>query len=75
MKTVKNKKINKMTQENRTNEMETLVENFKDEYSKFTEKGNKAAATRARKHLQDIRNLAKDLRDEISKTKKEMVTA
>jgi hypothetical protein len=31
------------------------------------------AGTRARKHLQEIRNLAKDLRDEISKTKREMV--
>jgi hypothetical protein len=63
------------TEENRTNEMESLVENFKLEYSKFTEKGNKMAGTRARKHLQEIRNLAKDLRDEISKTKKEMATA
>ena len=53
--------------------MEMLVEGFKSEYGKFTEKGNKAAATRARKHLQDIRNLAKELRDDISNTKKEMV--
>jgi hypothetical protein len=57
----------------RTTEMESLVENFKMEYDKFTEKGNKMAGTRARKHLQEIRNLAKDLRDEISKTKREMV--
>ena len=58
---------------NKKNEMEMLVEGFKSEYGKFTEKGNKAAATRARKHLQDIRNLAKELRDDISNTKKEMV--
>ena len=37
--------------------------------------GNKSAGTRARKTLQDIRNLAKDTRDEISNTKKEMVGA
>jgi len=59
----------------RTNEMDSLVENFKMEYTKFNEKGNKAAATRARKYLQEIRNLAKDLRDEISSTKREMTNA
>lgn len=57
----------------KTTEMESLVENFKVEYDKFSEKGNKAAATRARKHLQEIRNLAKELRDEISRDKREMV--
>jgi hypothetical protein len=55
-------------------EMESLVENFKSEYEKFSEKGNKAAGTRARKHLQEIRNLAKELRDQISREKKEGVT-
>lgn len=56
----------------KTTEMESLMENFKVEYTKFSEKGNKAAATRARKHLQEIRNLAKDLRDQISRDKKDM---
>jgi len=55
----------------KSTEMENLVENFKVEYDKFSEKGNKAAGTRARKHLQDIRNLAKELRDQISRDKKE----
>ena len=55
----------------KTTEMESLVENFKSEYVKFSEKGNKAAGTRARKHLQEIRNLAKELRDQISRDKKE----
>lgn len=55
----------------KTTEMESLVENFKSEYVKFSEKGNKAAGTRARKHLQEIRNLAKELRDQISGDKKE----
>ena len=54
-------------------QFETLVESFKDNYSKFTEKGNKTAGTIARKALQDIRNLAKETRDEISKSKREMV--
>lgn len=65
--TQKQKKMNKVT------EFERLLESFKEDYLKFTEKGNKAAATRARKALQEIRNLAKDTRDEISNTKREMV--
>jgi hypothetical protein len=55
----------------KSTEMENLVENFKTEYVKFSEKGNKAAGTRARKHLQEIRNLAKELRDQISQEKRE----
>lgn len=54
-------------------QFETLFTSLKEDYEKFMEKGNKAAGTRARKTLQEIRNLAKDTRDEISNTKKEMV--
>lgn len=50
---------------------ESLLTSFKDDYEKFMEKGNKTAGTRARKTLQEIRNLAKDTRDEISKTRRE----
>jgi ElaB/YqjD/DUF883 family membrane-anchored ribosome-binding protein len=56
-------------------EFENLLQSFKEDYEKFIEKGNKTAGTRARKTLQDIRNLAKDTRDEISNTKKDMVKA
>lgn len=56
-------------------ELENLVTSFKEDYEKFIEKGNKTAGTRARKTLQDIRNLAKDTRDEISNTKRQMVKA
>ena len=47
---------------------------FKESFIVFfnlSEKGNKAAGTRARKHLQEIRNLAKELRDQISQEKRE----
>jgi hypothetical protein len=54
-------------------EMENLFISFKEEYEKFIKKGNKTAGTRARKFLQDIRNLAKETRDDISKTKKEKI--
>ena len=53
-------------------EFENLLESFKEDYTKFMEKGNKTAATRARKALQEIRNLAKETRDENSNTKREM---
>jgi ElaB/YqjD/DUF883 family membrane-anchored ribosome-binding protein len=56
----------------KVNEFENLLQSFKEDYEKFIEKGNKTAGTRARKVLQEIRNLAKDTRDEISNTKKEM---
>lgn len=56
----------------RVTEFENLLISFKEDYVKFMDKGNKAAATRARKTLQEVRNMAKDLRDEISNTKKDM---
>lgn len=56
----------------RVTEFENLLTSFKEDYEKFVDKGNKTAGTRARKTLQEIRNLAKDTRDEISNTKKEM---
>lgn len=56
-------------------EFETLLQTFKEDYEKFVEKGNKTAGTRARKTLQEIRNLAKDTRDEISNTKRDMINA
>lgn len=58
----------------KTNSLDTLkslVSEFEADYTKFSEKGNKAAGTRARKALQEIRNLAKDIRTEISDAKKE----
>ncbi|MCL2218796.1 MAG: histone H1 [Chitinispirillia bacterium] len=48
------------------NEVETL----KAEYEKF-ERGNKAAGTRARKSLQNIKALAQELRSEIQAKKSE----
>lgn len=57
----------------RLEELKEMVATFEGEYTKFTEKGNKAAGTRARKALQEIRNFAKDVRMEISEAKKSEV--
>jgi hypothetical protein len=57
-------------EQNNLNRFKELVSEFETDYLKFTEKGNKAAGTRARKALQEIRNLSKDIRTEISSAKK-----
>ena len=52
-----------------------LVKHFREyleESVKFEEKGNKSAATRARKALSEIAKLTKERRKEIQETKNEM---
>jgi hypothetical protein len=44
------------------------VEAFTSEYEKF-ERGNKAAGTRARKNLQEIKRIAQELRTQIQEAK------
>ena len=60
---------------NRLEELKQMVATFEDDYTKFEEKGNKTAGTRARKSLQEIRNFAKDVRMEISEAKKAATAA
>lgn len=52
------------------NQLKSLVESMSDDITKFHDKGNSAAGTRARKSLQDIKKLAQDIRVEISEKKK-----
>ena len=52
------------------NELRVLVENLEDDMMKFHEKGNKAAGTRVRKVLQEVKKLAQDIRIEIQEMKK-----
>ena len=47
----------------------SLVEAYKAENEKFTEKGNKAAGTRARKALAEIAKAVKERRKEIQDAK------
>jgi len=42
--------------------MDTLWNEFNDNHSKFNEKGNKAAATRARKAVGELKKLVTDYR-------------
>ncbi|MBK97885.1 MAG: histone H1 [Balneola sp.] len=53
----------------RVSDLQTLVDSVSSEMEKFYEKGNKAAGTRARKGLQDLKKLAQDIRLEIQAKK------
>ena len=47
----------------------SLFESYVSENEKFSEKGNKAAGTRARKSLAEITKIAKERRKEIQNSK------
>ena len=53
----------------RIDDLKGLVDSTVDEMEKFYDKGNKAAGTRARKGLQDLKKLAQDIRLEIQEKK------
>tara|TARA_R100000541_G_scaffold13245_1_gene22086 strand:+ start:538 stop:711 length:174 start_codon:yes stop_codon:yes gene_type:complete len=49
--------------------MKAILEGLNEDVQKFDEKGNKAAGTRVRQGLQEIKNVAQELRKEISAKK------
>tara|TARA_Y100000034_G_scaffold123953_1_gene171483 strand:- start:870 stop:1058 length:189 start_codon:yes stop_codon:yes gene_type:complete len=57
------------TDKNRLDELIDLLENTRDDHEKFFERGNNAAGTRVRKALQEVKNLAQELRVEVQETK------
>lgn len=46
-----------------------MVEELEGDFQKFFEKGNKAAGTRVRKGLMDLRNRAQEIRKEVQDSK------
>ena len=42
-----------------------MVEGMEADFQKFYEKGNKAAGTRVRKGMQDLKNMAQDIRKDV----------
>ena len=52
------------------NQLKSLVESLNEDMTKFYEKDNNAAGTRARKSLQEIKKLSQEIRVEISEKKK-----
>jgi len=53
------------------NELLNLVEQVKNDAEKFFNKGNKAAGTRLRKSMQEIKRLAQEVRLQVSELKKD----
>jgi hypothetical protein len=51
-------------------QLQEIINSARIEAEKFFEKGNKAAGTRLRKHMQDIKSIAQDVRTVVSETNK-----
>lgn len=53
----------------RYGQLKDLVISLQEDFAKFYEKGNKAAGTRVRKGMQDLKNMAQDIRKEVQDAK------
>lgn len=54
---------------NKFSNVKDLVMSLESDFEKFYEKGNSAAGTRVRKGMQELKNLAQDLRKEVQDMK------
>lgn len=54
---------------NRIEQVRSLISELEPDMDKFYEKGNKAAGTRARKKLQEIKKVSQEIRLEIQEMK------
>lgn len=50
-------------------QLKSFVEGLEDDFTKFYEKGNKAAGTRVRKAMQDLKKMAQDVRVDVQDRK------
>lgn len=55
----------------RFEELSGMLKGLEDDFLKFYEKGNKAAGTRVRKGMQELKNLAQEIRKEVQDLKNE----
>ncbi|MBD8491333.1 histone H1 [Echinicola sp. CAU 1574] len=53
----------------RFSEIKDLVMALEADFEKFYDKGNQAAGTRVRKGMQDLKNIAQDIRKEVQDIK------
>ena len=58
-----------MAHKNRFDEIKALLEETEADFAKFYEKGNKAAGTRVRKGMKELRDVAQDIRMEVQAIK------
>jgi|TARA_Y100000310_G_scaffold3336_1_gene4270 adenylosuccinate synthase len=57
------------TENNYLEKLITLLENTREDHEKFFSRSNNAAGTRVRKTMQEVKNLAQELRTHIQDTK------
>ncbi|MBI5216684.1 MAG: histone H1 [Ignavibacteriae bacterium] len=53
----------------RYTELHELLNSFEKDFVKFYEKGNKSAGTRVRKHMNDLKRKAQEIRMEVQSMK------
>lgn len=56
----------------RFDDLKEFVDSLERDFNQFYEKGNKAAGTRVRKGMQELKQMAQDIRVEIQEKKNEM---
>jgi hypothetical protein len=54
----------------RFHELVALVQSFEKDFEKFYIKGNKSAGTRVRKHMNELKRKAQEIRNDIQSIKK-----
>ncbi len=55
---------------NRFQDLLSLIQSFEGDFEKFYVKGNKSAGTRVRKHMNELKKLAQEIRGEVQDLKK-----
>lgn len=58
-----------MTTNNRYEQLRDFVASLESDFSAFYQKGNKAAGTRVRKAMQELKKVAQDIRVEVQAMK------
>ena len=61
--------------QNKFADFQALVEAMEGDFEKFYDKEVGAAGTRVRKHLQELANLCKEIRKDVTETKNSRKTA
>ncbi len=56
----------------RFNDLKEYVDSMERDFSQFYEKGNKAAGTRVRKGMQELKKMAQDIRVEVQDKKNDL---
>jgi len=63
---VNTKELRKMK---RFEELKSMLTSMEEDFTKFYDKGNQAAGTRVRKGMQELKNLAQEIRTEVQDIK------